>query len=204
MGGSSLAPEVLGNTFGRQEGFPALIMLDSTDPAAILGVEKTVDLDKTVFIVASKSGTTLETLSMQRYFFAKYGAKAGDHFIAITDPGSKLEGWAKDLNFRHIFLNPEDIGGRYSALSYFGMVPAALIGLDFRETPRLWRGDAAGAYGAHVTGNNHPGIWLGAIMGVLTSHGHDKVTFITSPEIASNRAEQLIAESTGKEGRSSP
>jgi transaldolase/glucose-6-phosphate isomerase len=202
MGGSSLAPEVLWKTFGQQAGFPALIVLDSTDPEAILGVEKTVDLDKTVFSVASKSGTTLETLSMQRYFFAKYGAKAGDHFIAITDPGSKLEGWAKDLKFRHTFLNPEDIGGRYSALSYFGMVPAALIGLDFEKILDCGA-EMQQACGAHVTGNNHPGIWLGAIMGVLAGHGHDKVTFITSPEIASfgDWAEQLIAESTGKEGK---
>jgi transaldolase/glucose-6-phosphate isomerase len=202
MGGSSLAPEVLWKTFGQQSGFPALIVLDSTDPAAIEEAEKTLDLSKTVFIVASKSGTTLETLSMQRYFYAKYGADAGEHFIAITDPGSRLEGWAKDLKFRHIFLNPEDIGGRYSALSYFGMVPAALIGLDFEKI--MDRGvEMQNACGANVTGNNHPGIWLGAIMGVLAGQGRDKVTFITSPEIASfgDWAEQLIAESTGKEGK---
>ncbi len=202
MGGSSLAPEVLWKTFGKQAGYPELIVLDSTDPEAILSVEKTVDLDKTIFIVASKSGTTLETLSMQRYFYAKYASNAGEHFIAITDPGSKLEGWAKDLKFRHTFLNPEDIGGRYSALSYFGMVPAALIGLDFEKILDTGA-EMQQACGPNVTGNNNPGMWLGAIMGVLSQRGRDKITILTSPEIASfgDWAEQLIAESTGKEGK---
>ncbi len=202
MGGSSLAPEVLWKTFGQQDGYPALIVLDSTDPEAVLGVEKAVDLDKTLFIVASKSGTTLETLSMQRYFYAKYAANAGDHFVAITDPGSKLEGWAKDLKFRHTFLNPDDIGGRYSALSYFGMVPAALIGLDFERILETGA-EMQQACGANATGSSNPALWIGAIMGVLADQGHNKMTFVTSPEIASfgDWAEQLIAESTGKDGK---
>ncbi|MCC7448972.1 MAG: bifunctional transaldolase/phosoglucose isomerase [Anaerolineae bacterium] len=202
MGGSSLAPEVLWKTFGQQEGYPALIVLDSTDPEAILSVEQTINLDKTLFIVASKSGTTLETLSLQRYFYAKYGADAGDHFIAITDPGSKLEGWATDLKFRHTFLNPADIGGRYAALSYFGMVPAALVGLDFDKILDTGA-EMQQACSPNVMGNNHPGIWLGAIMAVLATKGRDKITIITSPEIESfgDWAEQLIAESTGKEGK---
>ncbi len=202
MGGSSLAPELLWKTFGPQEGYPTLIVLDSTDPEAILSTEKTIDLAKTVFVVASKSGTTLETLSMQRYFYAKYDTNPGDHFIAITDPGSKLEGWAQELKFRHIFLNPDDIGGRYSALSYFGLVPSALIGLQFERIQDTGT-EMQLACGAHVTGNNHPGIWLGTVMGLLATQGRDKLTLITSPEIASfgDWAEQLIAESTGKEGK---
>src|SRR5260221_1041944 len=202
MGGSSLAPEVLWKTFGQQPGYPALIVLDSTDPDAIKAVEDTVDLAKTLFIVASKSGTTLETLSMQRYFYAKYAANAGDHFVAITDPGSKLEGWAKDLKFRHTFLNPEDIGGRYSALSYFGLVPAALIGLEFEKIQDTGT-EMQLACANNVMGINHPGLWLGTIMGVLAQQVHYKVTLIASPEISSfgDWAEQLIAESTGKEGK---
>ncbi|MEP7290008.1 MAG: bifunctional transaldolase/phosoglucose isomerase [Chloroflexota bacterium] len=202
MGGSSLAPEAIWKTFGQQAGFPALIVLDSTDPDAISNVEKTVDLAKTVFIVASKSGATLETLSLQRYFYAKYTENAGDHFIAVTDPGSQLEGWAKDLKFRHTFLNPADIGGRYAALSYFGLVPAALLGQEFEKIQDT-AAEMQSASAANVTGNNHPGVWLGAIMGVLAQNGHDKLTFIISPEIAGFGAwaEQLVAESTGKEGK---
>ncbi len=202
MGGSSLAPEVLWKVFGQQDGFPALLVLDSTDPESIHFVEKTVDLAKTVFIVASKSGTTIETLSMQRYFYEKYKAKGGDHFIAITDPGSKLEGWAGELSFRHTVLNPADIGGRYSALSYFGMVPAALIGLNF-EAILDKSVEMQNACGSNVMGVNHPGLWLGTVMGVLAQQGRDKLTILSSPEIASfgDWAEQLIAESTGKEGK---
>jgi transaldolase / glucose-6-phosphate isomerase len=202
MGGSSLAPEVLWKTFGQQAGFPALIVLDSTDPAAIQAVESQIDPDKTVFLVSSKSGTTVETLSLQRYFFNKYKADAGAHFIAITDSGSKLEGWAKDLKFRHTFLNPADIGGRYSALSYFGMVPAALIGLDFERVMDTGA-EMQIASSQGVTGNNHPGLWLGTVMGVLSQAGRNKLTLVTSPELDSfgDWVEQLVAESTGKEGK---
>jgi len=202
MGGSSLAPEVLSRTFGVAAGYPELIVLDSTDPEAIEHVEKTVDLEKTVFIVASKSGGTLETLSMQRYFYPMYKSNPGDHFIAITDPGSKLEGWAKELQFAHTFLNPDDIGGRYSALSYFGLVPAALLGVDLVKLL-----DAAQqmqqSCDVSIASNNNPGLWLGAVMGTLGLKGRDKVTILSGPELISfgDWAEQLIAESTGKEGR---
>src|SRR5258708_1164542 len=200
LGGSRLAPEVLWKTFGQQPGYPALIVLDSTDPDAIKAVEDTVDLAKTLFIVASKSGTTLETLSMQRYFYAKYAANAGDHFVAITDPGSKLEGWAKDLKFRHTFLNPEDIGGRYSALSYFGLVPAALIGLEFEKIQDTGT-EMQLACANNVMGINHPGLWLRVIIGVLAAQGRDNLSLITSPEIESFRAwaEQLVAQSPAHE-----
>src|SRR5260221_12357030 len=133
---------------------------------------------------------------MQLYFYAKYKADAGSHFIAITDPGSKLEGWAKDLKFRHTFLNPDDIGGRYSALSYFGMVPAALIGLAFEKIQDTGT-EMQLACGANVTGNNHPGIRLGAIMGMLARQGRAKLSLITSPAIESvgDWAGQRVSES---------
>lgn len=201
MGGSSLAPEVLWDTFGQQEGFPALIVLDSTDPARIREVENSVDLAKTLFIVASKSGGTVETLSFYKYFF-KLSGQAGDQFIAITDPNSQLEQIAKDNNFRDIFLNPADIGGRYSALSYFGMVPAALMGLDLGK---LWnRADMMiEANGETIPSNYHPALLLGAVIGALTKEGRDKVSIYTTESLASfgNWAEQLIAESLGKEGK---
>lgn len=201
MGGSSLAPEVLWETFRQQDGFPALIVLDSTDPARIQQVEDSIELDKTLFIVASKSGGTVETLSFYKHFYAKTGG-AGEQFIAITDPGSQLEQLTKDRNFRDTFLNPADIGGRYSALSYFGMVPAALMGLDLK---RLW--DKADvmieANNQTIPSSYHPGLVLGAIMGALATEGRDKVSIYTTESLTSfgNWAEQLIAESLGKEGK---
>jgi transaldolase/glucose-6-phosphate isomerase len=132
MGGSSLAPEVMFKTFGKQDGFPTLLVLDSTDPARVQAVEAAIQLDQTVFIVASKSGTTVETDSFYRYFYERTGGK-GSQFIAITDPNTKLEALAKEKGFREIFANPADIGGRYSALSYFGLVPAAIMGLDLDQ-----------------------------------------------------------------------
>ncbi len=201
MGGSSLAPEVLSKTFGPQAGYPTLAMLDSTDPTYVKLIDDSVDIARSVFIVASKSGGTVETNMFFQYFYERTGNN-GAQFIAITDPGSGLEALAKEKGFRDIFLNPADIGGRYSALSYFGMVPAALIGLDLDA---LW-GSAATmmtACGPKIGVYNHPGVWLGAIMGALAKEGRDKVTIICSPAIASfgNWAEQLIAESTGKEGK---
>ncbi len=202
MGGSSLAPEILAQTFGSAAGYPQLMVVDSTDPEAILTVERTVDLEKTLFIESSKTGLTLETLAMQRYFYPKYASNPGAHFIAITDPGSQLESTATDLRFAHIFLNPADIGGRYGALSYVGLVPAALIGIDLAKLFAAAE-DMAQANAANVAALHHPGIWLGAIMGVIGLKGRDKVTILTGPELASFGAwtEQLIAESTGKEGR---
>ncbi|HLU10384.1 MAG TPA: bifunctional transaldolase/phosoglucose isomerase, partial [Oceanobacillus sp.] len=200
MGGSSLAPEVLSKTFGAQSGFPRLLMLDSTDPTQIRLVENAVDLKRSLFIVSSKSGGTIETSTLYKYFFEKTGRK-GEQFIAITDPGTSLETLAKENNFRDVFLNPPDIGGRYSALSYFGMVPAALIGLDLDQ---LWENAERmfKACGAKIVGKDHPGITLGAVMGTLGLKGQDKVTIHCSPSIKSfgNWIEQLIAESTGKEG----
>ena len=201
MGGSSLAPEVLADTFGAQPGFPALIVLDSTDPARIRQVEAQIDLQRTLFIVASKSGGTIETMSLYRHFFTKTGGNA-EQFIAITDAGSKLEQIANQAGFRDCYLNPSDIGGRYSALSYFGMVPAALIGLDLDG---LWSSadTMLGATGEGIPAHYHPGLLLGAVIGALAQAGRDKVTIYTSQSLRGfgDWAEQLLAESLGKEGK---
>ncbi len=201
MGGSSLAPEVLSQTFGSRAGFPRLLMLDSTDPATIKSIEDAITVSKTLFIVASKSGSTIETHSFYKYFYAKAGAN-GQQFIAITDPGSDLAATATRLNFRAVFLNPADIGGRYSALSYFGLVPAALIGLDL---DKLWANAdrMMTALGENITPKDHPGLWLGAILGTLAESGQTKVSIRCSPSIGTlgNWIEQLVAESTGKEGK---
>ncbi|NWG17167.1 MAG: bifunctional transaldolase/phosoglucose isomerase [Chloroflexi bacterium] len=201
MGGSSLAPEVLYRSFGQQPGFPAFLMLDSTHPAAVRAVEQAIDLRYTLFIVASKSGTTVETAAFQKYFYERAGRNGGQ-FIAITDPGSPLEAEARRLNFRDLFVNPADIGGRYSALSYFGLVPAALMGLDL---DRLW---AEGrrmmtACGPTIPARHHPGLWLGAILAALGQQGRDKIFILGSPSTGTfgSWIEQLVAESTGKEGK---
>ncbi len=201
MGGSSLAPEVLYQTFGRQADFPEFHMLDSTDPQFIRQTEAAIDVKNTLFIVSSKSGGTIETEMFAKYFYAKSGNN-GKQFIAITDPGSSLEADAKAKGYLDIFLNPADIGGRYSALSYFGMVPAALMGLDLdalsAESNRMIK-----ACSEIIPEQSHPGILLGAIIGVLGQKGRDKVTIQTSDSIThfGNWIEQLIAESTGKEGK---
>lgn len=201
MGGSSLAPEVLSKTFGSAAGFPKLLMLDSTDPAYIKRIEDSADISKSLFIVASKSGGTIETHCFYKYFYAKTGENASQ-FIAITDPGSDLAATAERLGFRDTFLNPSDIGGRYSALSYFGLVPAALMGLDldalWAQADRMMT-----ACGENITAKDHPGLWLGAIMAVLGDAGQNKVTIRCSPSISTlgNWIEQLVAESTGKEGK---
>lgn len=205
MGGSSLCPDVLRLTFGEAAGSPKLMVLDTTDPASVQAFEQSMDLPRTLFIVASKSGTTPEITAFYQYFFAKVrglkGERAGEQFIAITDAGTVLERTGAEAKFRHVFLNPSDIGGRYSALSFFGMVPATLIGLDVLRM--LDRADRmAQACGASVPPRENPGLWLGAIMGALAKAGRDKLTFLCSPEIASFGywVEQLIAESTGKDG----
>ncbi len=206
MGGSSLAPDVFQRTFGKQEGFPRLLVLDSTEPARIETIENSIDLANTVFIVASKSGTTLETDCFQRYFFARVSElqgkeKAGQQFIAITDEGSELAKNAEADNYRHIFINPSDIGGRYSALSYFGFVPAAVMGLDldrlFASAERMLQ-----AVSEIIPVSGHPGMWLGALMGYMAKKGHDKLVLHGSEQINSfgDWVEQLVAESTGKEG----
>ena len=201
MGGSSLAPEVLSKSFGPQQGFPTLLMLDSTDPSYIKSIEDAIEIDKTLFVVSSKSGGTIETSSFYQYFYARAGEN-GRQFIAITDPGTSLEAMAQQQGFREVFANPADIGGRYSALSYFGLVPAALIGLDLDA---LWASAERmiKACGPKIESSDHPGVWLGAIMGALSQDGRDKLTIHCSPSIATfgNWVEQLVAESTGKEGK---
>ncbi len=201
MGGSSLAPEVLADTFGTQADFPRLIVLDSTDPERIRQVEAGIDIANTLFVVASKSGTTIETTALDLYFWEQTGGK-GEQFIIITDPGSQLERVGRKAGVRDIFLNPPDIGGRYSALSYFGMVPAALVGLDL---DRLWASaDTMLATNREsIPSSAHPGVLLGAVIGALAKEGRDKVTICASESLTSfgNWAEQLLAESLGKEGK---
>ncbi len=207
MGGSSLCPEVMAETFGKVSGFPELHILDSTDPAQIRSVEKKVDLAKTLFIVSSKSGSTLEPNIFKDYFYAR-AAKAlgngttGSHFIAITDPGSKLQQTAESDGFRQVFFGVPSIGGRYSALSDFGMVPASIMGVD---VPKLLDNAEvmATSCSSCVPIDKNPGVTLGQILGALALKGRDKVTLITSPGICDFGAwlEQLLAESTGKQGR---
>ena len=206
MGGSSLCPEVFRRTFGKIDGFPTLHVLDSTDPATVQSFEERVNLPHTLFVVASKSGTTTEPLMFYKYFFNRMreikGERAGENFVAITDPGTLMEEMAKGDSFRRIFLNPPDIGGRYSALSFFGMVPASLQGFDFKTL--LDRADRAqNACMHYVPAEDNPGARLGAILGTLTNAGRDKLTLSIAPEIASLGLwiEQLLAESTGKEGK---
>jgi len=207
MGGSSLCPEVLKMTFGRILGFPELHVLDSTDPAQIKARENAVDLGKTIFIVSSKSGTTLEPNIYKQYFFERVkqvvGEKeTGKRFIAITDPGSKMQRVAETDSFRHIFFGLPSIGGRYSALSDFGMVPGAVMGMDI---PKLLDNaeEMVHACSPTVPIEENPGVVLGNILGVLGTRGRDKVTLIASPGIHDLGAwlEQLLAESTGKEGK---
>jgi len=201
MGGSSLAPEVFRQTFGAPKGGLNVHVLDTTDPAAITAVERSIDLRKTAFIVASKSGTTLETLSHYRYFFERAG-RNGRQFIAITDPETSLADEATKRGFRRVFLNPPDIGGRYSALSYFGLVPAALGGVDLAAL--LDRAATmTQACSPSVPVGENPGAWLGAVFAESAKAGRDKITIFAPAPLDSFGlwAEQLIAESTGKEGK---
>lgn len=203
MGGSSLCPDVCRATFGFAAGFPQLLVLDSTNPTSVLRIEKQIDLAKTVFIVASKSGGTTETNMFYQYFYDRVGSvkmNPGENFIAVTDANTKMESIAKEKRFRKIFLNPEDIGGRYSALSYFGLVPMALIGMDIKRL--LASADEMRKQTRFETVQN-PAAQLGLLLGEAHNEGIDKVTFITSPEIATFAywVEQLVAESTGKEGK---
>lgn len=205
MGGSSLCPEVLRQIIGARVGFPRLSVLDTTDPGAILAVTKAIQLRKTLFIVSSKSGGTIEVNSLFKYFWAKVEAlqkaKAGASFVAVTDPGTMLERLAKEKKFRRVFLAPPDVGGRYSALTYFGLLPAALLGIDLKRfLDRAAR--VANASGPGRDPSENPAVWLGAVLGAAAEAGRDKVTLWTSPELRAFGiwAEQLIAESTGKEG----
>jgi transaldolase/glucose-6-phosphate isomerase len=206
MGGSSLGPEVLAETFGKAVGFPRLQILDSTDPTQIRRLESTLKLAQTLFIVSSKSGSTTEPNVMMEYFFARVGEvtkeKAGAQFVAVTDPGSILEKTAKSRNFAHIFHGEPTIGGRYSVLSPFGLVPAAAAGIDvasfLEATASMVR-----ACGPDVPPAENPGVQLGLVLGVAARHGRDKVTLSASGGVADFGAwaEQLIAESTGKNGK---
>jgi len=209
MGGSSLCPEVLSLTYPQTPGFPRLHILDSTDPAQIRSVEKKVNLAKTLFIVSSKSGSTLEPNIYKQYFFERVQQtlgndkdKAGSHFIAITDPGSKMQQVAERDHFRHIFYGLPSIGGRYSALSNFGMVPAAAMGLDTGKFLQRTK-EMVEACKPSTPIEQNPGVMLGLIVGTAAKLGHDKITLITSPGISDLGAwlEQLIAESTGKLGK---
>jgi transaldolase/glucose-6-phosphate isomerase len=215
MGGSSLGPEVIRRSYGPVPGGMTLHVLDSTDPAAVMATERAIDLDKTLFVVSSKSGGTTETLSHMRYFFERSGGD-GSRFCAVTDPGSPLVELGRERGFRRVFENDPDIGGRYSVLSYFGLVPAVLAGVNVEamlrqaqvaeqncaqyDSPRPAEA-AGGARGAPMVSNS--GLWLGCVMGELAQHGRDKLTFVVSEPISSFGLwiEQLIAESTGKEGK---
>jgi glucose-6-phosphate isomerase len=207
MGGSSLAPDVFQKTFGIADRYPELFVLDSTDPGAILNLLEKIDITKTIFIVSTKSGSTVETLSLFKFMYTKIADalgvdRAGMHFAAVTDPGSDLEKLAIRVRFRRIFLNNPDIGGRYSALSYFGLVPAALIGIDIDAL--LDRAlSVARANGEDADVDAIPAAKLGVALGELAKIGRDKLTFIISPEVESfgDWVEQLLAESTGKEGK---
>ncbi|MDP9017268.1 MAG: bifunctional transaldolase/phosoglucose isomerase [Candidatus Eremiobacteraeota bacterium] len=207
MGGSSLAPDIMRATFGKREGYPQLHVLDSTDPQQIAELEKQLELEDTLFIVASKSGTTTEPDAYYRYFCDKVSkvvgsAKAASHFVAITDPDTKLANEAKAAGFRRVFINDPNIGGRYSALSYFGMLPAALAGFDINLL--LDRGlGAMHANDKTVSPKDAPGVRFGAALGSLANAGRDKLTIVTHPGVKAFGAwaEQLIAESTGKLGK---
>ena len=197
MGGSSLCPEVLARTFGRQTGFPELLVLDSTDPDVIAAFQERIDVERCLFIIASKSGSTTEPNVFQKFWYEEVRKRRdnpGDNFIAITDPGSPLVETASELKFQRTFLNQPDIGGRYSALSYFGMVPAALMGLDIR---RLLEGARRAEKSVDAAVN------LGTVMGDSALEARDKLTLVIDQplETLGLWIEQLIAESTGKEGK---
>jgi transaldolase/glucose-6-phosphate isomerase len=197
MGGSSLCPEVLARTFGRQSGFPELLVLDSTDPDVIAALKRRIDVGRCLFVIASKSGSTTEPNVFYKFWYDEVSTlrdDPGQNFIAITDPGSPLVETAEELKFRRTFLNQPDIGGRYSALSYFGMAPAALMGIDVR---RLLEGAARAA---QVT---DAAFELGETMGESANNGRDKLTLVIDERLETLGLwiEQLIAESTGKEGK---
>jgi transaldolase / glucose-6-phosphate isomerase len=205
MGGSSLAPEVMRRTFGKREGYPELLVLDSTDPDTVADFRDRVDPEHTLFVISSKSGTTTEPLMFYRYWYDQVGRvkeNAGENFVAVTDPGTKMEEDARRDRFKRIFLNPADIGGRYSALSYFGIVPAALMGVDIKKL--LDRAErTVHACSQVVPAGENPAARLGAILGECAKAGRDKLTIVADTKVESFGlwVEQLIAESTGKEGR---
>lgn len=198
MGGSSLAPEVFARSFGHRDGWPELFVADSTHPDAVRFIRDRIDPARTTFVVSSKSGSTLETLSLFRYFYAETGGDGG-RFVAITDPRTSLAALGADRGFRFVFETIPDVGGRFSALTHFGLVPAAFIGVDIDALL-----DAAAELAGQAAGNvrDDPAVGLGIALGELARQGRDKLTFLTSPSLASlpSWMEQLIAESLGKEG----
>ena len=205
MGGSSLCPEVLARTFGSQAGFPELLVLDSTDPDVIARFRDQIDLGHTLFVIASKSGTTTEPTVFYKFWYdevSKQRANPGENFIAITDPGSPLVDTAAELGFQRTFLNQADIGGRYSALSYFGMVPAALMGIDIRKLLERAK-EAEQSCSAVMPAESNIALRLGTILGECANAGRDKLTLIIDPQMETLGLwiEQLIAESTGKEAK---
>jgi len=206
MGGSSLGAEVLNQVLGHKDDCSRLTVLDSTIPETVNNVRESIEPSKALFLVSSKSGTTAETLALFNYFHAvesnNSGINAGAHFTAITDPGSPLESLAQEKGFRRIFRNPEDIGGRYSVLSYFGLVPATVMGIDIEELLAS-AGKIRGRCGPNLRAEENEGCRLAAYLGAMMKQGRDKVTIITSSTLNSFGlwAEQLIAESTGKSGK---
>lgn len=206
MGGSSLGPEVLRRTFGSGQGYPELMVLDSTLPAWIEAVDSAIDPGRTLFLVSSKSGTTIEPNTLYSYYRQKVvdavgDERAGGNFIAVTDPGTPLESRGEQEGFRRVFPNPPEIGGRYSVLSFFGMAPAALIGLDLKKI--LDSADCMREACAAPEAGDNPGARLGAAMAALALEGRDKLTLVTSPSLASYGlwVEQMLAESLGKSGK---
>ncbi|MCX6136725.1 MAG: hypothetical protein NTV54_04425 [Ignavibacteriales bacterium] len=205
MGGSSLCPDVCRATFGSSPGYPLLLVLDSTHPASVARIENAVTLETTLFVVASKSGGTTETNMFYKYFYdrvaALKGSRAGENFIAITDADTHMERIAQEKEFRKIFINPQDIGGRYSALSYFGIVPMALMGMDIRKM--LESASEMMTLCTKPELDHNPGALLGIILSESYMSRRDKLTLVESPSIATFGywAEQLVAESTGKEGK---
>jgi len=205
MGGSSLAPEVYFKTFGNKDGYPRLTILDSTHPLSVKYIIDSYDLKNTLFIVSSKSGGTVETMSFFYTFYEevkKFSLEPGKQFIAITDPGSRLEKLAQQNNFRKVFSTPHDVGGRYSALTFFGLVPAALIGMDLNLFLAKAK-EITNSCKPEIDAKNNPGFYLGALLGTMALNGIDKITFFASPRISSFPVwvEQLIAESTGKDDK---
>ena len=205
MGGSSLCPEVLAQTFGPQPGYPELLVLDTTDPDVLEAYEHRIEIEHCLFVIASKSGTTTEPNVFYKFWYDQLGKRSpnpGENFIAITDPGSLLVEKAAELGFQRVFLNQADIGGRYSALSYFGMVPAALMGIDLKKLLDRAK-QMAQACAAVMPAAANPAVQLGTFIGECARAGRDKLTLVTDEKIASLGLwiEQLIAESTGKEGK---
>ncbi|HEY6804727.1 MAG TPA: hypothetical protein VI306_14230 [Pyrinomonadaceae bacterium] len=205
MGGSSLCPEVLAKTFGRQPGYPELLVLDSTDPDVLAAWLQEVDVAHCLFIIASKSGSTTEPNTFYKFWYdqaSKVVTTPGNNFVAITDPGSPLVDTAQKLGFQRTFLNQADIGGRYSALSYFGMLPAALMGVDIKGMLSLAKEAAQTSFPVMPVDKN-TALQLGAIMGACANAGRDKLTLVIDQKIATLGLwiEQLVAESTGKEGK---